>query len=73
MEWVAFWLFCAVLAICCNVPKIVRARAEAKCAHKWDQLRSGPVVENMGQPDERRIGSYTLFRCEICGAERDYR
>lgn len=73
MEWAAFWVFCGAVAICCHAPKIIRARSEAKCQHKWDKLREGPILEDMSRPSERRVGTYTLFRCEICGAKRDYR
>lgn len=72
MEWAAFWLFCGVIAFCYYAPKIIRAHSESKCQHKWEKLREGPVVENIGRPNERRVGTYTLFRCVICGAEREY-
>lgn len=71
--WAAFWLVCGVAVICYHAPKIIRARAEAKCQHKWEKMREGAVVKDMGRPTESRIGTYTLYRCDVCGAERDYR
>ena len=70
--WVAFWTFCAVAVSVRAAPKIIRARSEAKCSHKWVQERKGELYENMNEPDQRCVGQYSLYRCEVCGAERQY-
>lgn len=54
--------------IICLPPRVIRARAE-----DWELLREGPVVENIGEADEKRVGHYHLYRCTKCGAERNYR
>ena len=71
--WTAFWLFCAAVVVGRYAPRIIRAAAEARCQHSWEFERKGDVVANMGEIDEKKVGYYSLYRCTICGAERDYR
>ncbi len=74
MQWayVTFWMFCAVAVACWSAPKIIRARAEAKCSHSWELVSEGPLKAEMGTPDERVVGTYQQYRCTVCGAERQY-
>lgn len=52
--------------------EFIRARAEARCSHQWEHVRSGKLCENMGEANEKIVGSYALYRCAICGASRQY-
>lgn len=71
--WPAFWMFCTVYVLVRLLPDVIRAWTESSCTHEWDLVRRGDLVENMGQPTERKVGAYDLFRCKKCGASRDYR
>lgn len=74
-EWVAFWLFCSVLAVCYWAPRIIRARAEANCCHKWALVREGKLYQEVGEEGEEHrecVGPYSLYRCEVCGGSREY-
>lgn len=60
--------------IICLPPRVIRARAEARCQpHDWELLREGPLVKNIGEADEKLVVHYHLYRCKKCGAKRNYK
>jgi hypothetical protein len=74
-DWPSFWLMCGTSAVCFSIPRIVQAVAESRCEHKWEMLRQGKIVDDTALPADQQTveGYYHLYRCEKCGARREYR
>ena len=66
----------AALCLAVTVIATFRRWRELVCDHKWQQVGNGEVAYyDLDSPKDKTMPLYrqSVFRCEKCGARREYR